>query len=107
MDASSSLPDGRFLSFDSILKSFFSPLDENRLSPRSGQRPSTVLAHFSSPPCTCFFPFAFLYCVFFLVYAKGWVLVLVLRKILLFVQIPWHGLKIKWKEKNICMKEKR
>lgn len=36
------LPDGEFLSFDSILKSFFSSSVKNVLSPQSGQHPSTV-----------------------------------------------------------------
>lgn len=36
------LPDGEFLSFDSILKSFFSSSVKNLLSPQSGQHPSTV-----------------------------------------------------------------
>lgn len=38
----SHLPDGEFLSFDSILKSFFSSSVKNVLSPHSGQHPSTV-----------------------------------------------------------------
>lgn len=41
------LPDGEFLSFDSILKSFFSSSVKNLLSPQSGQHPSTV---FTSSP---------------------------------------------------------
>ena len=36
------LPAGVFLSFDSILKSFFSSSVKNALSSRSGQHPSTV-----------------------------------------------------------------
>lgn len=35
-------PDGEFLSFDSILKSFFSSSVKNVLPPESGQHPSTV-----------------------------------------------------------------
>lgn len=56
-----SLPDGEFLSFDSILKSFFSSSDENVLSLQSGQHPSTVLAHSFSPSCTRLLP-VFLCC---------------------------------------------
>lgn len=51
-----SLPDGEFLSFDSILKYFFSSSDENVLSPQSGQHPSTVLAHSFSPSCARLLP---------------------------------------------------
>ncbi|MED6278137.1 hypothetical protein CHARACLAT_020649 [Characodon lateralis] len=66
------LPDGEFLSFDSILKSFFSSSVKNLLPLRSGQHPSTVftcsplsflrlfflfcLSHFYPSP---FFPFSF------------------------------------------------
>lgn len=45
----SALPDGEFLSFDSILKSFFSSLMKNRLSLQSGQHPSTVFTLSPSP----------------------------------------------------------
>lgn len=56
------LPDGEFLSFDSILKSFFSSSVRNVLSPQSGQHPSTV---FTRSPRSFLHSFS-LFCLFLL-----------------------------------------
>lgn len=62
VSTSQDLPDGVFLSFDSILKSFFSSSVKNVLSPQSGQHPSTV---FTRSPLSFLHSFS-LFCLFLL-----------------------------------------
>lgn len=69
MRQSVTLPDGEFLSFDSILKSFFSSSVKNVLSPQSGQHPSTVLTR---SPLSFLHSFS-LFCLFLLFSPPLWV----------------------------------